>query len=175
MTIRPFVGPAVLVAAVIAAWTWPPSARLLRGGLENNIGYLCLHGVLVAKDSRQAINWYTRAADRGLAVAEYNLGYIYQTGNGIPADARAAEHWYEQAAAQDHAEAANNLAMMYTDGSLGSRDMPRARAWLARAKAAASKDSAAVLAENLAALEHDMSADEIARSESLLAVLPHTR
>lgn len=159
----------LLAAIVVGAWTWPPSARFLRGGLENNVGYLYLHGVGVAQDSRQAIAWYTRAADRGLAVAEYNLGYLYQMGTGITPQPRGAAHWYERAAAQGNAEAANNLAMMYADGSLGARDLPRARAWLKRAQSVASKEFAPTLAENLAALEHDMSAEQIARSDALLA------
>jgi hypothetical protein len=62
---------------------------------------------------------------------------------------------------------------MYTDGSLGVRDLPRARAWLKRAQAVASPEFAPALGENLAALEHDMTAAEIARSDALLASLPH--
>lgn len=175
MPARPIVGLTALIAVVITAWTWPPSARVLRGGLENNIGFLYLHGIVVSRDPQQAIAWYTRAADRGLATAEYNLGYLYQTGNGIAPNPREAVRWYELAAAQDHAESCNNLAMMYTDGSLGRRDLPRARAWLKRARAVASQDSAATFAENLTALEHDMSADQLIRSEALLATLPHER
>ncbi len=171
---RPIIGTIALIAAVPTASTWLPTARVLRGGLENNLGYLYLHGIVVNKDPKQAIAWYTRAAERGLATAEYNLGYLYQTGSGggIPANALAAVHWYELAAAQDHADACNNLAMMYTDGSLGARDLPRARAWLKRARTVASPESAAVLAGNLEALERDMSSDQLARSESLLATLP---
>jgi TPR repeat protein len=166
---------ALLVAAVVGAWTWPPSARFLRGGVENNIAYLYLHGVGVAQDSHQAIAWYTRAADRDLAVAEYNLGYLYQMGTGIAPEPRTAAHWYERAAAQGNAEAANNLAMMYADGSLGAHDLARARLWLKRAESAASKEVAATLAENLVALERDMSPDQIARSDALLAAPPPAR
>jgi TPR repeat protein len=172
MVLRHFVGPILLVAALICAWTWPPSARVLHGGLENNIGYLYLHGMGVTQDSQKAIDWYTRAAERGLPTAEYNLAFIYQTGNGVVPNPREAERWYERAASQGHAEAANNLAMMHTDGSLGKRDLPLARAWLKRARALASAESAAQLGENLAALEHDMTPDQVARSEVLFAALP---
>jgi TPR repeat protein len=177
VALRPVIGMIVLTAAVAAAWTWPPSARVLHGGLENNLGFLYLHGIVVDKDPRQAIAWYTRAAQRGLATAEYNLGYLYQAGgdHGIAPNPREAVRWYELAAAQNHPEACNNLAMMYTDGSLGVRDLPRARAWLKRAKAVASQESAAVLAGNLEALEHDMSPDQLARSDALLPTLPRKR
>lgn len=175
MALRPIASATVLVAAVVAAWTWPPSARLLRGGLENNLGYLYLHGIGVTQDSRAAIDWYTRAARRGLPTAQYNLGFIYQTGNGVPPNARAAADWYARAAAQNHPESANNLAMLLADGSLGPRDLPRARAWLIRARDGASPESRPALAENLAALERDMTADQLARSEALLATLPHAR
>lgn len=177
MALRPMVGAAALLATLAAAWIWPPSARVLQGGLENNVGYLYLHGIGVDRNPRQAIAWYKRAAERGLATAEYNLGYLYRTGSGdgIPPDARAAVRWYELAAAQGHADACNNLAMIYADGSLGVRDLPRARAWLKRAVAVASQDSMAVLDANLAALEHDMSPDQVARSEALFATLPRGR
>ncbi len=172
MALRPLAGIIVLLATVIGAWTWPPSARVLHGGLENNIGYLYLHGMLVTQDPNRALEWYTRAAERGLPTAEYNLAYIYQTGNGVAANPREAARWYERAASQGHAEAANNLAMMHTDGSLGRRDLSLARAWLKRARTLASAESAAQLASNLEALEHDMTADQLARSETLLAALP---
>jgi hypothetical protein len=175
MNIRPLLVPVAMIAIVVAAWTWPPSARVLRGGFENNVGYLYLHGMFVDKDPQQALAWYERAASRGLPTAEYNLGYLYQTGGGIPANAHEAARWYELAAAQDHAEAANNLAMIYADGSLGARDLPRARAWLKRAKGVASGDFASLLGANLEALEHDMSIVEIARSEKLIDSLPHGR
>jgi TPR repeat protein len=171
--LRPVVSMLILVAALVGAWSWPPSARVLRGGLENNLGYLYLHGIVVAQDPDRAIAWYTQAAERGLTTAEYNLAYLYQTGNGTAPNPRVAVQWYERAAAQGHAESANNLAMMYTDGSLGARDLPRARVWLKRAQAVASPEFAPQLAANLEALERDMSPDQLARSEALLATLPH--
>lgn len=175
MNLRPLLAPVAMAVIVFAAWSWPPSARILRGGFENNVGYLYLHGMFLDKDPQRALVWYQRAADRDLPTAEYNLGYLYQTGGGIPANPREAARWYERAAAQDHAESANNLAMMYADGSLGRRDLPRARAWLKRAKGVASGEFASLLGANLDALEHDMSADQIARSEALIPSLPHSR
>jgi TPR repeat protein len=170
---RPVASIVVLVATLIGAWAWPPSARVLHGGFENNVGYLYLHGMLVRQDPSRALEWYARAAARGLPTAEYNLAYLYQTGNGVPANPREAARWYEQAASQGHAEAANNLAIMHTDGSLGRRDLPLARAWMKRAEALASAESAAQLGTNLQALEHDMTPEQLARSESLFAALPH--
>jgi hypothetical protein len=92
MALQPIASLPILFAVLVGAWTWPPSARVLRGGFENNLGYLYLHGILVTQDSRKALAWYTRAAERRLPTATYNLAYIYQTGNGAVPNPRARPH-----------------------------------------------------------------------------------
>jgi TPR repeat protein len=157
-----------VIGAVTAAWTWPPSARFLTGRLDNNIGYVYLHGIGVGKDAARAVTWFTKAADLGDAPAAANLGFLYQTGQGVPVDARAAAAWYERAARGGLPEAANNLATLYSDGSLGQPDLALARGWLKRAKATASGELKDTVAANLDTVEGAMDPEERARSDRLM-------
>ena len=44
---------------------------------QYNLGYLYAYGKGVPKDEAAAIDWYTRAANQGLASAQYSLGWTY--------------------------------------------------------------------------------------------------
>ena len=56
----------------------------------------------------KAVEWYLKAAEQGLAKAQYNLGCCYQEGDGINADYYKAVKWYRKAADQGHADAQHN-------------------------------------------------------------------
>ncbi len=40
----------------------------------------------VAQDYAEAMKWYRRAADHGLAKAVTNIGFMYERGEGVPLD-----------------------------------------------------------------------------------------
>ncbi|MBQ7249238.1 MAG: sel1 repeat family protein, partial [Deltaproteobacteria bacterium] len=63
----------------------------------------------VPKDESQAVEWYRKAAEQGMAVAQYNLGLMYDHGRGVPKDEGQAMEWYRKAAEQGHAEAQQAL------------------------------------------------------------------
>src|SRR6188508_2591261 len=52
----------------------------------------------VPKDTSKAAEYYTQAAKRGYAPAEFNLAVMYQSGDGIAKDPAQAVHWYAEAA-----------------------------------------------------------------------------
>ena len=56
------------------------------------------NGEGVPEDDREAVKWYRKAADQGLALAQYNLGLAYAAGEGVPEDDREAVKWYRKAA-----------------------------------------------------------------------------
>jgi TPR repeat protein len=56
-----------------------------------------------------ARDWFTRAADKGIAQAQYNLGIFYENGNGVQPDIEQAREWYQRAAAQGLNEAITKL------------------------------------------------------------------
>ena len=68
------------------------------------------HGV--ANDMVEAVRWYQKAADGGLAIAQYNLGVCYKNGNGVTCDMSAALHWLRAAAAQGHTKATELLSRL---------------------------------------------------------------
>jgi hypothetical protein len=64
----------------------------------------------VPKDTTEAVKWYRKAAEQGLASVQNGLGYMYENGNGVPKDTTEAVKWYRKAAEQGEAYAQNGLA-----------------------------------------------------------------
>jgi len=52
-------------------------------------------------DYKEAIRWYTLAAEQGHPTAQYNLAVLYVNGQGVEPDTLQAQKWYERAYAQD--------------------------------------------------------------------------
>jgi TPR repeat protein len=59
--------------------------------------YQLSHGV--QQDNEAATSWYRKAAEQGLAEAQYNLGVMYANGDGVAQDYAAAHMWFNLAAA----------------------------------------------------------------------------
>ncbi len=51
----------------------------------------------LTKDYKQAIKWYSKAAEQGYAPAQYNLGIMYREGEGTPQDYKQAIKWNTKA------------------------------------------------------------------------------
>jgi uncharacterized protein len=64
------------------------------------IGYMYDHGEGVQQDTKEAAQWYTKAAEKGNAKAQYRLGLFYATGTGVDQNQKEAEKWYRKAAGQ---------------------------------------------------------------------------
>jgi TPR repeat protein len=56
----------------------------------------------------EAMRWWRRAAEQGLAEAQTNLGNMYNNGEGVPQDSVLAHMWLNLAAAQGQEEAKTN-------------------------------------------------------------------
>ena len=89
----------------------------------------------VPKDGTKAIEWYRKAADQGVAIAQSNLGSMHDTGDGIPEDDAKAAFWYRKAAELGDAGAQNSLGAMYTNGTGVPMDYVEAYAWFGIAAA----------------------------------------
>jgi hypothetical protein len=76
--------------------------------------------MIYAKGPRQdlprAVTWFRKAADAGMADAQYDLATLYASGLGVPADMQQALKWYRLAAAQNHPLAQYNLAVAQAQG-----------------------------------------------------------
>ena len=99
----------------------------------------------------EAVKWYRKAAEQGLAAAQYNLAFIYANdkaqsirGNmpdtGVPVNYAEAVKWYRKAAEQGYAMAQVNLGLMYAEGLGVPEDYVRAFMWSAVARMQVYKD-----------------------------------
>lgn len=66
----------------------------------------------LVQNDREAYLWGRKAAEKGLAKAEFAVGYFYETGIGTTADIEEAKKWYKRAAAQGQTKAQDRLLAM---------------------------------------------------------------
>ena len=79
------------------------------------------------------MKWYRKAAEQGLANAQYKLGVAYVTGNGVEKDAAEAVKWYRKAAEQGYAKAQCFLGLCYAEGYGVTKDEAEAAKWYHKA------------------------------------------
>ena len=60
---------------------------------------------LANEDDAKAVSWYRKAAEQGLADAQYNLGWMYALGRGVPEDYAQGYAWLSIAASQGREKA----------------------------------------------------------------------
>jgi len=65
----------------------------------------------VSQDYAKAVVLYEKAADKGLAWAQYNLGLCHKNGYGVQTNEDLARMWFCKAAEQGHAKARQKLAL----------------------------------------------------------------
>ncbi len=63
----------------------------------------------MAKDEVEAVKWYQKAAEQGLAHGQYNLGVCYENGQGVAKDYVEAYKWWLLAAAQGDGDATKEV------------------------------------------------------------------
>ena len=85
------------------------------------------------KDYKQAVYWFTKAANQGYAAAQYNLGVCYNNGEGVAQDYKQAVYWYTKAANQGDAGAQCNLGVCYKRGEGVAQDYKQAVYWYTKA------------------------------------------
>jgi TPR repeat protein len=94
------------------------------------VGLMYERGTGVHKNTRRAVQWYRKSAQKGFADAQNRLGRMYFNGSGIAQDMALAEHWLTQAANQGVAEAQLHLGKAYLHGQGLARDEAKARRFL---------------------------------------------
>ncbi len=57
------------------------------------------------QDPVQGVKWYRKAAEQGVAQAQYNLGYAYGVGMGVEENPVESMKWFRKAAEQGHEKA----------------------------------------------------------------------
>jgi uncharacterized protein len=100
-------------------------ARHGDAGAEAAMGVAYEEGIHVAKDMKQAVEWYRRAAEQGNAEVQHHLAALYEAGHNFTDAAL----WYRKAAEQGNAPAQCNLGTLYHDGRGVERDLAEAAKW----------------------------------------------
>lgn len=97
---------------------------------QNELGRWYDRGVwLHTSNQREAVIWYSKAADKNYAKAQYNLGLLLSEQK----DYQHAAHWYLRAANQNFPQAQNNIAVMYKQGLGVSQNLQMANHWYEKA------------------------------------------
>ena len=69
----------------------------------------------VKQDYKEVVKWFRKAAEQGLAQAQFNLGGMYAIGRGVPLDFAVALKWLQLAAEQGNEIARKALDNMQQD------------------------------------------------------------
>lgn len=134
------------VAATMLAWTALPAVAQTTGSpaaidpavlTKANAGDAAAEvqagdSCSAAHDYKQAIEWYTKAANQGNVTAELELASLYRDGRGklFARDVDQAATWYRKAAEQGDPRAQGALGMLYTLGQGVPRSDVEAYYWL---------------------------------------------
>ncbi len=84
-------------------------------------------------DKNEAVKWYRRAAEQGIAEAEYNLAGCCHNGEGVETNEVEARKWWRKAAEQNSKEAQFNLGISYEFGFGIPSDLQEAVKWYRKA------------------------------------------
>eukprot|EP01103_Thecamoeba_quadrilineata_P000105 TRINITY_DN10085_c0_g1_i1.p1 TRINITY_DN10085_c0_g1~~TRINITY_DN10085_c0_g1_i1.p1 ORF type:complete len:860 (-),score=171.93 TRINITY_DN10085_c0_g1_i1:121-2700(-) len=106
-----------------------------RGNVDSQtyLGYLFSQGEGgVEQDEKQAVYWYTKAAQQGYATGQCHLAFMYLNGRGVEQDDEKAFEWYYKAAVQDHSDAQCGLAFLYANGRGTRKDEKEALKWYSK-------------------------------------------
>ncbi|MCL1992538.1 MAG: ankyrin repeat domain-containing protein [Spirochaetes bacterium] len=102
----------------------------------------------VEEDWEKAAELITKAAEQGLAEAQYYLGYFNMEDKVLlECDPAKGIYWYTKAAEQGYVDAQFNLAMHYLDGDGVEKDLKTAIKWLATAAEKGCRKSQCTLGE----------------------------
>jgi len=73
--------------------------------VQTTLGGLYFDGLGVTQNYAQAAFWYGKAAEQGIAEAQYKLGVLYCYGQGVPQNNAQAAAWWLKATDQAYAAA----------------------------------------------------------------------
>lgn len=109
-----------------------------------NLGAAYDHAMGVKRDVDKALYWYQKAAEQGLAEAQYNLAHLLVDEE---ISTVAAADWMLKAAKQGLPDAQYLMGVIYAEGIGVEEDDSKAIAWLEKAIAQGQKDAEHYLKE----------------------------
>lgn len=84
-------------------------------------------------DYAQLIRLHSKAANQGIANAQYNLGFMYEHGRGVTQSDTEAVRWYRKAADQGHMRSQYRLGYSYDNGIGVTKSNSEAVHWYRKA------------------------------------------
>ena len=107
-------------------------ARALRKGNTAQYFYgVCFaEGEGTPKNDAEAVKWYRKAAEQGLAQAQVELAICCQRGQGTAKNAQEGVKWLKKAAVQSDAEAQFRLGVCYYNGAGVGQNLSEALRWM---------------------------------------------
>jgi len=88
--------------------------------LQFNVGVYYMSTRGPAQSDTKAVEWFTKAAERGQVEAMANLGMCFMSGRGTEKDRGQARYWLDEAASKGNAQAKSLLAKNWQGEGLGS-------------------------------------------------------
>ena len=84
--------------------------------------FLCGYQGLFEKNDELAFTYAQRAAQSGLATAEFAMGYFYEIGLYVPMNLKESRSWYEKAADHGNKDAAGRIGEISRSKTLSKKD-----------------------------------------------------
>ncbi len=119
-------------------------------GIQYWLGTAFRDGLGTDIDSVAAAEWIRRAAEQGLAEAQFEFAGMLMYGQGAPEDAAEAVEMFRRAAEQNYVDAQVALGVAYGDGTGVTKDLAESARWFREAAEQNSADAQCFLAEALA-------------------------
>jgi hypothetical protein len=97
------------------------------------VGWCYETGNGVAKDEKEAVKWYGKAAEKGDGWSQNKLAFCYANGIGLEKDYKKALEWYRKAADKENGDAIGNVGWCYETGNGVAKDENEALKWYVQA------------------------------------------
>ncbi len=123
-------GFSVTFAAEVDIGTLQKDAAAGDAYAQLNLGAAYDNGIGVARDIEQALLWYEKAAEQGVAEAQFNLAHLLVAEE---LSAAVAAQWMLKAAEQGMSDAEYLMGVIYAEGIGVEMDRAEARRWLQQA------------------------------------------
>lgn len=94
-----------------------------------SVGKIYYAGVGVTKDYEQAFEWFLKAAEDGMGMAQFYVGFMYLQGNGKEKNPQEAVYWLQRAANQGINLAQAMMGSAYQLGWDGKQDLVKSYMW----------------------------------------------
>lgn len=147
----------------IAMKHWLPIAKAGHPLAQVGVATLYYGGLGVALDYRSAFDWYSKAAEQGVAQAEYMSGAMYRDGRGVDRDEEKAAALFLKAAEHGIQGAQYSMGLSYLNGRGVAVDYAEAYYWFSIAANAQGRDNAQL--RTTATYMRDQAAAKLAKEE----------